>query len=573
MPEPGNAVPAAGGRDGAPGPGRRRRGGPLRRLARAGGPSALVIIGAAALGAASGPPGAHPPAVQARAVRPAALDQAAGRAGSWTVYHGSLAGTGAARTGPVSTARRAWTSSRLDGELYGEPLISGGRVYAATENDTVYALSAATGAVAWSAHLARPVPAGALPCGDIMPVVGITGTPVIDAARDEIFVVADELRHGRPAHVLTGLSAATGRVELARDVDPPGAQVTALLQRTGLTLAGGRVVFGFGGNDGDCPRYRGHVMAAPESGSGPVRDYTVDSGAGDSQGAVWMGGAAPAVGSRGEVLVTAGNGSVRTGRHRYDHSDSVLELSPSMRMIQFFAPVTWPADNASDLDLSTEPALLPGGLVLAAGKSDTVYLLRAARLGGIGGQLAELHGACGGVIDGGFAVQGGTAYLPCAAGVLAVRAAASPAALRTVWKSAAGGGPPIVAGGLVWTISQAGTLSGLDPATGAVRQRAQLGYVANHFPTPAAAGRLLVAAAARRVIAFPAGNPAAAKPLAAAPRPASSAARTSAGAAAAAHHGDRGTFPPAAIAGLAVAGAAALAAIGLLVRARRRHLA
>jgi hypothetical protein len=32
-------------------------------------------------------------------------------------------------------------------------------------------------------------------CGDILPTVGITGTPVIDTARSEIFVVADEAGH------------------------------------------------------------------------------------------------------------------------------------------------------------------------------------------------------------------------------------------------------------------------------------------------------------------------------------------------------------------------------------------
>ena len=32
----------------------------------------------------------------------------------------------------------------LDGALYGEPLASDGRVFVATENDTVYALSAPT---------------------------------------------------------------------------------------------------------------------------------------------------------------------------------------------------------------------------------------------------------------------------------------------------------------------------------------------------------------------------------------------------------------------------------------------
>ena len=122
-----------------------------------------------------------------------------------------------------------------------------------------------TGAVAWSAHLGSPVPSGSLPCGDITPTVGITGTPVIDPSRDEIFVVADELVSGSPEHRLVGLSAAPGRVEMTQDVDPPGADPAALLQRTGLTLDAGQVVFGMGGNDGDCASYRGRVVAVPET--------------------------------------------------------------------------------------------------------------------------------------------------------------------------------------------------------------------------------------------------------------------------------------------------------------------
>ncbi|HEY5097838.1 MAG TPA: PQQ-binding-like beta-propeller repeat protein, partial [Acidimicrobiales bacterium] len=144
--------------------------------------------------------------------------------GAWTVYHGDLAGTGVAPSvSSVDTGTQAWTSPPLDGQLYGEPLADGGRVYVATENDTVYALSSSTGAVLWSNHLARPVPASSLPCGDIEPTVGITGTPVVDEARGELFVVADELRQGAPAHVMVGLSTATGSTELTQSVDPPGA--------------------------------------------------------------------------------------------------------------------------------------------------------------------------------------------------------------------------------------------------------------------------------------------------------------------------------------------------------------
>jgi hypothetical protein len=445
-------------------------------------------------------------------------------AGSWTVYHGDPAGRGVATArGSVDTAASVWTTPALDGQVYGEPLVSAGRVYVATENDTVYALSTVTGKVTWSRHLAAPVPAGSLPCGDIGPTVGITGTPVIDPDRGEIFVVADEESQGRPAHVLAGLSTGTGRVEMTRDVDPPGADTAALLQRTGLTVTRGRVIFGFGGNDGDCASYRGRVVSVPEAGGRPAM-FTVDGKAGQSQGAVWMGGAAPAVDARGDVWVSVGNGSVYQASRGYDDSDSVLDLSPSMRLLQYFAPADWPANNSRDLDMSAEPALLADGQVLLAGKSPTAYLLNGAHLGGIGGQLASLASACDGDIDGGAAVVGRTVYLPCVSGIVAVAAATSPPGLRLLWRSRTGGGPPIVAGGLVWTISQAGWLYGLDPRTGHVRRQGPLngpsGAQSNHFPTPSVGAGLLLAPAGNRVVAFrigPSSSPAGTTPASHAP--------------------------------------------------------
>ncbi len=426
--------------------------------------------------------------------------------GSWTVYHHDAAGSGVVYSvRAVDTSRRAWTSPALDGEIYGEPLVSSGRIYVATENDTVYALAPGTGAVLWSSHLGTPVPSGSLPCGDISPTVGITGTPVIDPSRHEIFVVADELLHGSPAHLLVGLSTSSGRREMSQDVDPAGADPAALLQRTGLNLDAGRVVFGFGGNYGDCASYRGRVVAVPETG-GPPADFTVDAGSGESQGAVWMGGAAPAVDSSGHIWVSTGNGSVHSAGHAYDNSDAALELSSSLRRLQFFAPTSWAANNASDLDMSTVPMLFSDGQVLLTGKSRIVYLLSGTHLGGIGGQQAATGQVCGSDIDGGAAVVGTTAYLPCLAGIIAVRVAKSRPAVALAWNSGTGGGPPIVAAGLVWTIGQNGTLYGLDPVTGKVRQQASIGAVANHFPTPSVGEGLLLAPAADRVVAFTASS-------------------------------------------------------------------
>jgi polyvinyl alcohol dehydrogenase (cytochrome) len=292
-------------------------------------------------------------------------------------------------------------------------------------------------------------------------------------------------------------------------------------------------------------------VAVPEAGGTP-RYFTVDAAPGENQGAVWMGGAAPVVDGSGHIWVSTGNGSVYSAAHAYDDSDSVLELSSSLQLLQFFAPSTWPVNNSRDLDMSTAPVLLPGDQILLAGKSRIVYLLDGAHLGGIGHQEATL-GAAGGTImgsacsddiDGGAAVVGATVYLPCLAGIVAVRAASSPPALHLLWSSGVGGGPPIVAAGLVWTIGQNGVLYGLDPATGQVRQQVTIGVPANHFPTPSVADGLLLAPAADNVVAFAAPAPGTQ------PTPVPAASSTQATSAASGHASGR--FPAAAAFGAAV---------------------
>ena len=190
----------------------------------------------------------------------------------WTVYHGNALGSGADTSGVTfSPATPAWTSPNLDGQLFGEPLEVGGRVFVATENDNVYALAANSGAVLWKANVGAPVPSIDLCGGDITPNVGITGTPVIDPSRDEIFVVADEFSLGTPffTHMLVALNIFTGAILFQQPVDPPGQDPRNLLQRTGLNLSDGNVVFGFGGNSSDCGTYNGWVVSTPEGGGQP----------------------------------------------------------------------------------------------------------------------------------------------------------------------------------------------------------------------------------------------------------------------------------------------------------------
>jgi outer membrane protein assembly factor BamB len=412
---------------------------------------------------------------------------------SWTVYHGNPLGTGADTSGVTfNPPSPAWTSAHLDGQTYGEPLEATGRVFVATENDTVYALAADTGAVLWSTHLGTPVPHTDLPCGDISPTVGITGTPVVDVARGEIFVVADELAGGVPAHVLVGLNLYTGVSLLNVAVDPPGQDPADILQRTGLNLSDGHVVFGYGGNDGDCATYSGWVASVPEGGGTPGYYQAVPIG---HDGAVWMGGAAPEVDAAGNIWVATGNGSSSTP---YDFSDSVLELSPGLARTQYFAPDTWQNDNGNDLDLgSSSPALLSDGTVLQVGKSSTAYLLNQSGLGGIS-HPAELS-VCGSDADGGDAISGSVVYVPCGNGVEAVQT--SPA-LSMQWQTSSGAhGSPITAGGLVWSIGGS-TLYGLNPASGAPVWSVSVGGQANHFPTPSVGDGLLLAPNTDQVVAF-----------------------------------------------------------------------
>ncbi len=427
---------------------------------------------------------------------------------TWTTYNQDNSRDGVDTSGTSFTpATRAWTSPTLDGTLYGQPLVDTGRVFEATENDTVYALAADTGAVLWSTHVGTAFDPSTVPglCGDILPTVGITSTPVIDPARSELFVVAAEQVRGDAAHHLVGLNLYTGAVMLDEVIDPPGVDPAHELQRASLGLTDGRVIAGFGGNSGDCEPYHGLVVSAPEDGS-PPSTFVVANQPGDSQGAVWMGGGAPSIDAAGNVWVSTGNSAYESPDDPYDQSDGVLELSPTMHLLQDFAPTTWPSDNAADADLSTPPVLLPNGLVFAIGKSSTAFVLNQSSLGGVGGELLAQPGCFG---HGAAAHVGDVVYTGCGGGATAYRVTSAPVGLSTVWSTGTGGGgTPIVAGGQLWTLG-GGNLNEIDLATGATLQRFSMGGWASSFPSPSAADGLILAPANRSVVAFegPAGLP------------------------------------------------------------------
>jgi len=98
-------------------------------------------------------------------------------------------------------------------------------VFVATENDTVYAFDADTNGGAnasplWKASMltsahgaasgATAIPQGDVSTTDITPIIGITGTPVIDPSTNTIYLVSASKENGSYAQRLHALDITSG---------------------------------------------------------------------------------------------------------------------------------------------------------------------------------------------------------------------------------------------------------------------------------------------------------------------------------------------------------------------------
>jgi polyvinyl alcohol dehydrogenase (cytochrome) len=433
--------------------------------------------------------------------------------GSWTIYHHDDAHTGYDPTQPnVSSVSTGWTSGTLDGQVYAEPLIYGGRVYSATLNNTVYAIDQATGATIWSMHLGTPQASGWV-CGNVS-LMGILGTPVIDTVANRIYAVA-EIAGTTPTYHLFGLDLAnSGNIVLDTVVSPAGFDWKIQQERGALALANGYVYVPFGGRAGDCfdktvtPTipYYGWVVGAPTSGVGSPKVFQTPSTA----ESVWAAGGVVVDDTSHNVFFATGNAIPCSGS---SFSDAIVRVSPTLASPTFFEPNDWQANwCAPDSDLgSASPVLISPNLMFTAGKRGGGFLLDPSNLGGVNGQLyppripyTQAEACLGTQADatfGSFAYAAPFVYVECetatgGSGLVALNVNTSTPAFTPCpgpcpapdWH--AGGtttfGPPIVAAGAVWAASSNG-LSAFSAATGAlIYQSASFGV--NRFVTPAEAG-------------------------------------------------------------------------------------
>jgi len=448
-------------------------------------------------GAAPTPPVAlaiQPPGIAS--ISPAPAAQSAGGS-DWTVYHQDPTHRGIGPSTPnLGAAQVIWTAS-LDGEVYGEPLAIGQTVLVVTENDTVYALDAASGGTIWSQHLGDPVPLSELPCGNIDPS-GLTATPVIDPSTGVLYVVG---RVEPTHHELVALDIASGAVLFRETIDPQGADPRYLQERGALALANGEVYVPFGGNLGDCGPYTGWVIAAAADGSGITNTYSVPT---QREAAIWAPSGMP-VDADGTLLVATGNGASFNSSN-FDYGNAVIRLSADLQVLDYWAPSDWASLSRTDTDIgSIGPALLDNDQVFQTGKNGEGYLLRASQLGGIGGELFSSK-----ICDasfGGTAFQSPFVYVPCTDQLVALNTTSG--SFSVAWRVMQSGlYAPILAYGSLWTINGgAAELLQIDPTSGTVVGHYPLGGpIVAHFVTPTATNGLIIAPSGHGVTAFGAGS-------------------------------------------------------------------
>jgi hypothetical protein len=310
----------------------------------------------------------------------------------------------------------------LDGQVDAQPLFLSAQsipgqgthdvVYVATENDTVYALDAASGAVLASNGLGTPVPQAALPngCDNVSDRVGIHSTPVIDLPAGLIYVMAYTYENSTAIYRLHALNLAT-----LADAMPPlvvsaiatlsdGSQVAFNArnqrQRAALLESHGIIYAGFAGwCDLNVRVARGWVLGwqATTLTALPAarlvnRLRSVPSSY--FQTSVWMSGFGIATDDATGLYFATGNSSPNGLGYNVPNnlSESVVNVSADLTTVQgYFTPQNVALLERRDLDLGSGGVMLlpdqPGGvphLAIAAGKNqgNTLFLLNRDNLAG-----------------------------------------------------------------------------------------------------------------------------------------------------------------------------------------------
>jgi len=210
-------------------------------------------------------------------------------------------------------------STPVDGQVYAQPVVVGNTVIVATENDWIYGLNSATGAIEWSRQLGAPWPSSAENCSDLEPNVGVTGTPVYNPATGTVYMVSQEVPAGNsvynPEFLMHAINPQTGAERPGWPVpiqgspaNDPGRPFNPFteLQRPGLLLLGGSVYAAFGSHCDFTP-YAGYVAGVNTS-TRALTLWSDEAGLTDNQGGIWQSGGGLMSDGPGRIFLATGNG-------------------------------------------------------------------------------------------------------------------------------------------------------------------------------------------------------------------------------------------------------------------------
>ncbi len=315
----------------------------------------------------------------------------------------------------------------VDGYVYAQPLVVTrlsipGKgvhdvVFIATEHDSVYAFDANSNLPPlWQVSFINPaagvttVSSDDVSCGDLVPEVGITSTPVIDLGSRTIYVSAKtkEVTTNGTAyyHRLHALDLTTGAekfggptviqasVKGSGDGNDGNGNVPfdplTQFNRAALLLNKGVVYIGSAAHCDNGP-YHGWLIGCSAK-TMKISNYfnTTPNG---GLGGIWQAGGGPASDSAGNIYAITGNGTFDPSAAGNCYGDSFLKLNVSrgLKLTDYFTPFNQQALSDADLDLGSGGVLLlpneVGGrksnqqLLLGAGKEGTIYLLNRNNLG------------------------------------------------------------------------------------------------------------------------------------------------------------------------------------------------
>jgi hypothetical protein len=366
-----------------------------------------------------------------------------------TTYHNNLSRNGANTqeyvlnpTTVTSATFGKLFSCTVDEAVYAQPLwipnltvnsVKRNVVFVATMNDGLYAFDADNNSTPctplWHANLLDPahggtagetsVPSGpgnylvGFGNGDIMPEVGVTGTPVIDPTTNTLYVVSKSVIASGPTffqrlHAIdltTGNEKFSGPVNIAATYPGTGdgTMVTTFVpreenQRCGLALVNGVVYVAWASHEDAYPYY-GWVIGYSASTLAQVSVFNDDPNSG--RGGIWMSGGAPAADANGNLYLITGNGTFdasNASAPNNDYGDSFLQLSSSLDELQYFTPSDQQTDAQNDADFGAGGAAVlvdlpangtnPTHLVVGGGKDGALYILNRDSLGGYGDSSA-----------------------------------------------------------------------------------------------------------------------------------------------------------------------------------------